>query len=65
MLQEFGGIGAFIAGKEWVSGMCHTYLDEATALDEANAYIGMIHNVSGWRANTSVIIYTQISDVEL
>ena len=65
LTQEYGGIGAFISGKEWVAGRCHTYLAEDSPHAEANAFIGMVRNVSYWRSNTSVIIYTQISDVEL
>jgi hypothetical protein len=35
MVGEFGGIGAFIADKEWVPGKCHTYLKVDTAAAEA------------------------------
>lgn len=38
---EFGGIGAFVSGHEWVPGQCTTYLEANTPLDEANIYINM------------------------
>ena len=41
MIGEFGGIGAFIAGKEWVPQRCHTYLHVDNATAEADAYVGM------------------------
>jgi hypothetical protein len=63
--QEYGGIGAFVAGKEWVAGKCHTYLPAASPRVEAQQYVAMVDNVTMWRENTSVVIYTQITDVEL
>ena len=39
MIGEFGGIGAFIQGKEWAN--CHTYLPAKTA----GGAVGMICNV--------------------
>ena len=30
MQGEYGGIGAFVKGKEWVPGQCHTYLKVPT-----------------------------------
>src|SRR6185312_10836075 len=38
MLGEFGGIGAFVPGHEWVPGQCQTYLAVNTTTDEANVY---------------------------
>ena len=67
-MQEFGGIGAFVAGKEWVENKCHTYLLEASPHDphlEAETYIRMVRDITAWRVDTSVVLYTQISDVEL
>ena len=37
--QEFGGIGAFVSGQEWVEGKCHTYLAVETPHEEAHTYI--------------------------
>lgn len=65
MIGEFGGIGAFVEGHEWVAGKCHTYLHVDTPDDEANEYISMIGTVQGNRNDVSAIVYTQITDVEL
>lgn len=45
MIGEFGGIGAFIAGKEWVPGKCHTYLKVDNATAEAKKYIEMASTI--------------------
>lgn len=42
MIGEFGGIGAFVKGKEWWPNACHTYLPVKTPSDEANTYISMV-----------------------
>jgi hypothetical protein len=42
MIGEFGGIGAFVKGKEWWPNACHTYLPVKTPTDEANTYISMV-----------------------
>ena len=34
MVGEFGGIGAFVEGKEWKPKSCHTYLHVDTGADE-------------------------------
>ena len=41
MVGEFGGVGAFVEGKEWKPKSCHTYLKVDTPHDEATTYIGM------------------------
>ena len=46
MIGEFGGIGAFVAGKEWKPLACHTYLHVDTGTDEANKYIEMAHTIA-------------------
>jgi hypothetical protein len=38
---EYGGVGAFVKGKEWVPGGCSTYLHVDTPADEANTIINM------------------------
>ena len=38
---QFGGIGAFIPGKEWKPKACHTYLHTPLPADEASTYIKM------------------------
>jgi len=41
MIGEFGGVGAFIDGKEWTPGRCHTYLKAADPATEGGIYINM------------------------
>ena len=52
MIGEFGGIGAFLKGKEWVPGKCHTYLKVDTPTAEAMTYVNMtktlLHNAQTW-----------------
>lgn len=43
MVGEFGGIGVFIKGKEWVAGKCGTYLHVDTPQDAADTYVKMVH----------------------
>ena len=66
MIGEFGGLGYFVDGKEWVPGQCHTYLKAETAADEAALYVNMtemmVHLVP---TGLSASVYTQITDVEL
>jgi hypothetical protein len=42
MIGEFGGIGAFVSGKEWVPGKCGTYLHVDTPAEEASTYVNMV-----------------------
>jgi len=66
MQGEFGGIGAFVSGKEWVASRCHTYLPVATPGDEADVYVNMTRTLIEHKAlGLSVSVYTQITDVEL
>ena len=66
MIGEYGGIGAFIAGKEWVPGRCHTYLRVESPQEEAARYINMTRTlVDEVPRGLSAAIYTQITDVEL
>jgi len=65
MVGEFGGVGAFIPGKEWVAGKCTTYLKVDTPQAEADAYIKMAQMLKSVKKDISVSIYTQITDVEL
>ena len=66
MLGEFGGLGAFTAGKEWAPGQCGTYLPTPTPAIEAATYVNMTKMllVSKYAPGVSVSIYTQITDVE-
>eukprot|EP01062_Namystynia_karyoxenos_P066681 TRINITY_DN60603_c0_g1_i1.p1 TRINITY_DN60603_c0_g1~~TRINITY_DN60603_c0_g1_i1.p1 ORF type:complete len:745 (+),score=215.99 TRINITY_DN60603_c0_g1_i1:80-2236(+) len=65
MIGEFGGIGAFVKGKEWVPGKCHTYLHVDTPADEADAYIKMAKTIEGRVDHVSASVYTQTTDLEL
>jgi hypothetical protein len=66
MQGEYGGIGAFITGKEWVPAKCHTYLHVNTATDEMDKFIEMVGTLKKIKAtHLSASVYTQITDVEL
>jgi len=67
MIGEFGGIGAFLPGKEWVPNKCHTYLKAGNATDEADKYVSMAKTIAGYQEakTASASVYTQITDVEL
>jgi hypothetical protein len=65
MVGEFGGIGAFVAGKEWKPGACHTYLHVDTPADEAAAYVKMAGTLATRAGHISASVYTQTTDVEL
>jgi len=65
MIGEFGGIGAFIKGKEWVPGKCHTYLKVDTPAEEASTYVKMAGQILAVTGDVSASVYTQITDVEL
>jgi len=65
MIGEFGGIGAFVKGMEWVPGACHTYLHVDTPTDEASKYIEMAKTIESRVDHVSASVYTQTTDVEL
>ena len=67
MIGEFGGIGAFVPGKEWAPNQCSTYLRAKTPQEEADLYVQMAGNITLYRDSpgVSVSIYTQITDVEV
>lgn len=65
MIGEFGGAGAFVAGKEWVTGKCGSYLNVDTPEDQANTYIQMAKMIQSIKKDISVSIWTQITDLEL
>jgi len=64
MLGEYGGVGAFVSGHEWVPNQCQTYLHVGTPQDEADTYITMTQQIASRKNDLSVVIYTQITDVE-
>ena len=66
MIGEYGGVGYFAAGKEWVPTKCHTYLHAPTAATAVGLYINMTRRlVEMVTTGLSAAIYTQITDVEL
>lgn len=65
MIGEFGGIGAFVKGKEWKPNSCSTYLHVSTPTDEANTYIKMAATIASRVDVVSASVYTQTTDVEL
>ena len=67
MIGEFGGVGYFVPGKEWVPNKCHTYLKASTAAKEASLYVQMAEKMVTMQhtEGLSASIYTQITDVEL
>ena len=66
MIGEYGGIGYFQKGKEWVPDKCHTYL-KAESTDKATGlYVNMTKlMITLAPTGFSSAIYTQITDVEL
>lgn len=64
MVGEFGGLGAFVKGREWAPGQCGTYLPTPTPQDEADTYVNMTQQLLANKARVSVSVYTQLSDVE-
>lgn len=65
MLGEFGGVGAFVPGKEWWPNGCSTYLHVDTPADEAATYVQMAQQILAKKDHLSASVYTQITDVEL
>eukprot|EP01126_Amoeba_proteus_P016059 TRINITY_DN17358_c0_g2_i1.p1 TRINITY_DN17358_c0_g2~~TRINITY_DN17358_c0_g2_i1.p1 ORF type:complete len:514 (-),score=78.44 TRINITY_DN17358_c0_g2_i1:70-1611(-) len=65
MIGEYGGIGAFVSGHEWVPHKCYTYLHANTPKDESNLYITMLGMIAKEKLDVSAVVYTQITDVEL
>merc|ERR1711916_258078 len=64
MIGEFGGVGAFVDGKEWWPNKCGTYLHVDTPSEEAQTYINMTLTMLQ-NQPLSASVYTQIVDVEL
>merc|ERR1719272_2920394 len=65
MVGEFGGIGAFVEGKEWKPNSCHTYLPVDTPAEEASTYIKMAGQLQNNSDHISASVYTQTTDLEL
>jgi len=67
MIGEFGGLGAFTAGKEWVPNQCFAYLPVNSSQLDAETYVNMtkIMILEQIPRGLAASIYTQITDVEL
>jgi len=65
VIGEYGGIGAFIPGTEWLPGKCFTYLPVATGAVEAATWVGMAGTIQGVTNDVSASVYTQLTDLEL
>jgi hypothetical protein len=64
MVGEFGGIGAFIPGREWAPGGCFAYLPNPDARNESATYVEMAAVLLAQKRVVSVSVFTQITDVE-
>lgn len=64
MVGEFGGIGAFIPGREWAPGGCFAYLPNPDARNESATYVEMASVLLAQKRVVSVSVFTQITDVE-
>jgi hypothetical protein len=62
MIGEFGGLGAFVEGKEWVPGKCTAYLNSHSSQQMANTYVNMTLEI---QPEVSASVYTQTTDLEL
>lgn len=63
MVGEFGGIGTFVKGKEWVPNQCFNYLPTSQA-DNADKYIQMVKTLASRVDHISASVFTQTTDVE-
>lgn len=64
VIGEFGGIGYFQKGKEWVPGGCFTYLPVDTPAAEAGTYASMAATIGDVTKDVSASVYTQLTDLE-
>eukprot|EP00929_Paragymnodinium_shiwhaense_P000723 TRINITY_DN100959_c0_g1_i1.p1 TRINITY_DN100959_c0_g1~~TRINITY_DN100959_c0_g1_i1.p1 ORF type:complete len:677 (-),score=99.43 TRINITY_DN100959_c0_g1_i1:260-2224(-) len=67
MVGEFGGMGIFQEGKEWVPKKCYGYLKQPNASSGAQTYVGMAATLNSQRLSNGLAasVYTQTTDVEL
>lgn len=64
MVGEFGGLGAFVSGKEWVAGKCFAYQTAKTPAEQADLYIAIAKTFASRADHVSAAVYTQTTDVE-
>eukprot|EP01084_Bolivina_argentea_P087573 158166_1 len=65
MLGEYGGIGCFISGKEWVKNGCSSQSTKVyNPSDFASIYVNMSKMILEGSGDISAVIYSQLSDIE-
>eukprot|EP00041_Stephanoeca_diplocostata_P000687 m.16204 g.16204 ORF g.16204 m.16204 type:complete len:821 (+) comp10918_c0_seq2:311-2773(+) len=64
MVGEFGGLGAFVTGKEWLPHGCFAYEEAANGTDQANKYIAFAQQIASRVDHLSASVYTQTTDLE-
>lgn len=65
MVGEWGGIGYFLRGREWVPGGCSAYKEANTPLEQADLYVHLAKKLQASVCCISAAVYTQLVDVEL
>ncbi|CAE8715122.1 unnamed protein product, partial [Polarella glacialis] len=65
MLGEFGGLGVFIAGKEWVPKGCFAYLPSTSPANQAEQYVNITKMIMAQEDQLSAVVLTQTTDIEL
>lgn len=65
MQGEFGGIGYFMPGQEWVPGKCFAYQKSNTPADQVAVYVKMAQQLLAATGEVSASVYTQVTDLEL
>ena len=67
MVGEFGGIGLFTQGKEWVPGQCAGYpgVSNITGDVAAATFVNFANQLKSRVDHISAYVYTQLTDVEL
>lgn len=65
MVGEFGGLGFFVDGSEWMPGKCFAYLECPTAQNITDAYVEMARQLRVRSDHIRASVYTQITDVEV
>lgn len=64
MVGEFGGLGAFFAGKEWLPDGCFAYRKADNGTDQANIYVSYAQDIASRVDHLSASVYTQTTDLE-
>ena len=65
MVGEYGGIGVFDIGHEWLTGACFAYKPYNTTQEYINEYSNYANQfLTVNKGTTSAMVYTQITDTE-